>query len=573
MDGAAFGARSAAAAAVSRHQLELADAIGALLEARGWVPGKRTEKTGQPKIDDELLETIPELYPEFAGLAEHYTLGRRLGQLSNGKQAWCKNIGVDGRIHGGLVHIGTPHSRAKHLDPNLAQVPNPKKGKPFAAECRALFRASNGWVFVTADQASLQDRGYAHYLHAFDGGAYAKAFLDGNDAHWQSAMTLGLAPRGTARDRRSKVHEAIREGAKRFRYAFLYGCGFTTAGRIVSDTVRAVHQIDSADDLQRRFFGGSARPSEAALTRVGKQAPDSFEAGTPGLRRLCESLKAHARRHGWLPGVDGRRVPVRALYSALNFIVTSSEAIICKRWLVRTYDELCTRFDYGWDGDVVIVLWVHDELVCCCRPEIAEQVGEIMVRHARESGEFYGFKVPLDAEYKVGRSWAGEPLGDAQENDRRTSAEAEIAADEVENSERDRPDRTGESAGNDHTGGNGAAGNAGLIWSAPTSIEIPPGNDEFEAILASLPEEDRAVVRPQKRHGVMGTILRAPINDMISIVRPRGIVATVTPTASATPDIRSRFSSTATRMDGPTSASRKPPRSNTHSTIGPVPAG
>jgi hypothetical protein len=329
--------------------------IGALLEARGWVPGKRTEKTGQPKIDDELLEAIPELYPEFAGLAEHYTLGRRLGQLSNGKQAWCKNIGDDGRIHGRLVHIGTPHSRAKHLDPNLAQVPNSKKGKPFAAECRALFRASNGWVFVTADQASLQDRGYPHYLHAFDGGAYAKAFLGGNDAHWQSAVTLGLTARGTARDKRSKVHEAIREGAKRFRYAFLYGCGSTTAGRIVSDTVRAVHQIDDANDLQQRFFGGLARPSEAALTRVGKQALDSFEAGTPGLRRLRESLKAHARQHGWLPGLDGRRVPVRALYSALNFIVTSSEAIICKRWLVRTYDELYTRFGYGWGGDVVIV--------------------------------------------------------------------------------------------------------------------------------------------------------------------------------------------------------------------------
>jgi transposase InsO family protein len=49
-----------------------------------------------------LLEALPELYPEFAGLAEHYTLGRRLGQLLNGKQAWYKNIGADGRIHGGL---------------------------------------------------------------------------------------------------------------------------------------------------------------------------------------------------------------------------------------------------------------------------------------------------------------------------------------------------------------------------------------------------------------------------------------------------------------------------------------
>lgn len=133
-------------------------------------------------------------------------------------------------------------------------------------------------------------------------------------------------------------------------------------------------------------------------------------AGTPGLRRLRESLQAHARQHGWLLGLDGRRVPVRALYTALNFIVTASEAIICKRWLVRVYDELCARFRYGWDGDVVIALWVHDEIACCCRPEIAEQVGEILVRHAKEPGAFYHFKVPLEADYKVGRSWAGEPL-------------------------------------------------------------------------------------------------------------------------------------------------------------------
>jgi DNA polymerase I len=450
--------------------------IGALLEARGWVPEKRTKKAKQPQIDDDLLETIPGLYPEFAGLAEHYILGRRLGQLSDGEKAWCKNIGVDGRIHGGLIHIGTPHSRAKHLDPNLAQVPNPKKGKPFAAECRALFRTNDDWVFVAADQASLQDRGYAHYLHAFDGGAYAKAFLDGADTHWQSAAGLGLVPKDTPRDKQNKTHEAIREGAKRFRYAFLYGCGFAKAGQIISDTVRSVQQIDSTNDLQRQLFGGWARPSEAALTRIGKQAVDGFMAATPGLRLLRERLKAHAQKHGWLPALDGRRVPVQALHSALNFIVTSSEAIICKRWLVNVHDELRTRFRYGWDGDVVIVLWVHDELVCCCRPEIADQVGEILVRHAREPAEFYGFKVPLDAEYKIGGSWAGDAKGDEAQ----PVTQADI--DEINSGEGIEP----------------ITGTASP-WSS--LIEVLSGSAEFEAILASLSEEDRATVRPPRSNG------------------------------------------------------------------------
>ena len=403
--------------------------IGALLEARDWVPEKRTKKTGQPVINDEVLEAVAAIFPEFAGLSEYFILKRRLGQLVSGKKAWTKYVSADRRIHGGLVHIGTPHSRAKHLEPNLAQVPNPKRGKLFAAECRSLFTARDGWVLVSCDQKTLQDNGFAHYLSAFDDGAYARDIASGIDQHWKTSITLNLVPAGTVRDKDSKVHTVIREvGGKGFGYGFKYGAQDERAGRIIYDTIRAVRQIDPTSDLMRRLFGGAERPNRAALRRVGKKARDAFINGTPGLRQLRDSLETQARR-GWLPGLDGRRVPVRALYTALNYIVTSSEAIICKRWLVRTYDELRARFRYGWGCDVVICLWVHDEVVCACRPEIAEQVGEIMVRNAKEPGEFYHFKVALDADFKVMRTWGGEPI-DAPEPVE-TPVLADIAAADI----------------------------------------------------------------------------------------------------------------------------------------------
>jgi DNA polymerase I-like protein with 3'-5' exonuclease and polymerase domains len=386
--------------------------IGALLEARGWHPEQRTEKTKRPVIDDTVLEALPAIYPEFTGLAEHYILGRRLGQLTNGAQAWIGNVHPDGRIHGGLIHIGTPHSRAKHLQPNMAQIPNHKKGSPFAAECRALFRHPGDWVFVTCDQSNLQDRGFAHYLAAYDGGAYARAFADGVDQHWQTAIALGLVPAGTARDktRTSKVHTAIREGAKTFRYAFLFGAGALRAGQIIAHIVRALIAIDPKDALSAKFWAGDKHPSEAVLRQTGKRVLDRFVTATPGLRRLRANLSTEHRRRGWLEGLDGRRVPTEADYKALNRIVTASEAIICKRWLVDVHAELCTRFRYGPDGDAYLALWVHDELVVCCRPTIAEQVGELLVRHARKAGAYYGFRVPLDAEFKIGRDWAGTAL-------------------------------------------------------------------------------------------------------------------------------------------------------------------
>jgi len=387
--------------------------IAELLESRGWVPEKRTEKTGQAKIDDEALESVIALYPEFDGLLEHFVLRRRLAQLSEGKEAWLKHIGPDGRIHGGIIHIGTPHSRASHVHPNIAQVPNPKRGKPLATECRELFRANNNWMFVSCDQAGLQDRAFAHLLAAFDGGVYAKAFVAGLDPHWKTAQALELVPTKTVRDKENKLHAVLREGCKSWRYGFLFGMRAERAGRSIHAIIKAAMQVDPTCDLMQRFFGADT-PNTAASKRVGTKALNKFIAATPGLGQLRANLAARALS-GWLPGLDGRRVPVPAQYKALNYAVTSAEAVICKRWLVNVHDELYARFRYGWDGDVVVVAWIHDELVCCCRPEIADQVGEIMVRYAKEAGEHYSFKVPLDAGYIIGRSWAGDPINESNE--------------------------------------------------------------------------------------------------------------------------------------------------------------
>ena len=342
--------------------------IGALLESRGWKPSKRTEKTSAPVIDDEVLESLPALYPEFAGLFEYDLLRRRIAQLATGPKALLKCVSDDGRIHGGLVHIGTPHSRAKHFSPNLGQVPNPKKGARYAAEFRALFRHPGDWIFVACDQKNLQDRCFAHYLAEFDGGAYAEAFRTGIDPHWRNACAFGLISEGTAYDKANLVHIALREAAKRLLYAILFGAGPKRISEILSETVRAVRFLDA----------------NYTTSTSGADVLDRFVRATPGLAQLRATLSAQHLRNGWVLGLDGRRVPTGADYKSLNRLVTSAEAITCKRWLANVYDELSKKFRYGWDGDVIIALWVHDEITCCCRPEIDEQVGEIMVRHAKE---------------------------------------------------------------------------------------------------------------------------------------------------------------------------------------------
>src|SRR5215472_18633354 len=233
---------------------------------------------------------------------------------------------------------------------------------------------------------------------------------------WRKYRTAkrALMPEGTKREK-NDVHIAIREGAKRFRYAFLFGAGGLKLGHIIADIARAVTAIaaDAGSALSAKFWADK-HPGEDALKQTGKRVLDRFINATPGLRQLRASLTREHRKNGWIEGLDGRRVPTEADYKALNRIVTSSEAIICKTWLVAVYAELCARFRYGSEDkdDVWIALWIHDEIVAVCRPEIAEQVGEILVRHARKAGEPYGFRVPLEAEFKIGRDWAGTPLED-----------------------------------------------------------------------------------------------------------------------------------------------------------------
>jgi DNA polymerase I-like protein with 3'-5' exonuclease and polymerase domains len=445
-----------------------------LLQEQGWAPDELTEK-GKPSLKNRTLENIAVAYPEFAGAAEYFILKWLISNMLTGPSAWVRHVQADGRIHAGLLHIGQPHGRASCKSPNLHGIPNPKKGAKFGGECRTLFHAPDGWAMVAADMANFQDRALAHYLVEFDGGKYVQRYMSGEDMHWSTAGALGFIDVDVARDKENSVHTALREGAKRFRYAFLFGGGATMLGRIIYETVRAVHNTEP--DLMRRFFHSST-PLESVVNRVGAQALEQFMAAIPGLRKLRESIAKQVSQ-GWTPGLDGRRAALLSQHTSLNYLLVAAEAVVCKRWLVQVNDELNTRFG----RDAYTALWVHDEIVVCCRPELAEQVGELLVRHAKEAGEHFKLKVPLDAEYKIGRNWAGEPLESvapkmacaADADDRFDDGKNSRDDDEVDNDKRPQP-----------------------AWSTPSSIEIPLGSAEFAAILASLSATDRAFVQTRE---------------------------------------------------------------------------
>lgn len=370
------------------------DNIIKVLKDRGWQP-KTFTPSGKPEINESILTQLPNQYPEMAGMADYMLVEKRLSQLSDGDQAWLKVVKTDGKIHGAINPMGTATSRASHFFPNLAQVPAVKS--PYGKECRALFHAPNGWVLVGADMEGLELRCLAHYLAKYDGGSYAAQVLDG-DVHWANAQAMGLA--SGPRDPEIKLHQIIREaGSKRFIYAFIYGCGNEKAGQIVLECLQDARKTGPEGEELYKQFRGSA-------VTIGKKVRNDFAAKVGGYGELKGAIGRILAKQDWLPGLDGRRIPIRSEHSALNYIVQSAGAILCKNWISNTYEDLVRNYAVGWQGDVVPVLWVHDEFQVAVREGLEKQVGAIMVKHAEQAGEPYGFRVRLNSKYKVGHAWS-----------------------------------------------------------------------------------------------------------------------------------------------------------------------
>ena len=326
------------------------------LQKKGWKPTEFTP-SGEPKVDEKILAGIE--MPEAKLLTEFLMLNKRLGQLGNGKQAWLK-LEKEGRIHGRVNHMGAVTSRCTHSDPNVAQVPS--TGAAFGKDCRELFYAPDGYSLLGADASGLELRCLAHYMSRYDGGRYGKQILEG-DIHTANQEAAGLE---------------TRPQAKTFIYAFLYSAGNEKIGQIIGKGAKEGGQI------KKRFL-----------------------AKVPALKKLTEALNNRLeQQHGdkFINGLDGRLIPIRHPHAALNTLLQSAGAIICKKWYATV--ENMIRHEGYTSEEVSIVAFVHDEVQILVKKGLEDEIGGITKAAIKETERAFDFKCPLDSEYQVGSSWA-----------------------------------------------------------------------------------------------------------------------------------------------------------------------
>ena len=314
---------------------------------RGWTPKERTA-SGRAKIDDSVLKEIgTDEALKFSRILE---LQKHLGQLSDGKNAWLKQE-VNGRIHHSCI-LNTNTGRMAHLRPNLAQVPS-------APEYRALFYPGKDRVQVGADASGLELRCLGHYLSPFDGGSFARSVVEG-DIHQELADIYGTT----------------RKAGKGVTYCLIYGGG----------------------DMKLGLTAGASKRHAAAK---GKEIRKRIMEGLDGFADLSSAIQKRAEGDV-LKGLDGRPIRLQGKrHAALNYLLQSAGAVICKLWVIRSHELLQEAgIDY-WP-----LAFVHDELQLSVAPDQAKDAEFLITTAMKDVEHQIKFRCQLDSEAQTGGSWA-----------------------------------------------------------------------------------------------------------------------------------------------------------------------
>lgn len=391
----------------SRHQI-----VDRFTTIHGWEPAEFTDK-GNPIVDDDVLRALGETIPVAKACAEIFFVSKLLGYIESGKESWLHHYDpLTGSIHGHINTGGTPTGRCSHLAPNIAQVPkvveadvfkkdgsyNPlllgpdgqlllqcykdgigsvlkKKtyllGRPgrYGYECRSLFYMPPPFRQVGVDLSSIEFRCLAELCAEFDNGELIEVVLTG-DIHQYNKDKSGVE---------------TRDIAKRCLYALMYGAGDFKLG------------ITAYPEL-------ATKP--AAAKKAGAIIRAQLMEGLPALKRAIDKIQREAKR-GFIYGLDGRKVKIRSEHSVLNFKLQGDAALIAKAWAVFTeWAALDAGMVHSWDGDFVMVGFIHDELQNGAHEDCADEFAKLSIAAAAEAGRHFNFRCPVAAEAKIGSNWA-----------------------------------------------------------------------------------------------------------------------------------------------------------------------
>jgi hypothetical protein len=392
----------------------------------GWKP-KKYGSTGKPTVDESVLEEIPDavLPADIRKLIlDYFVVNKTLGMVAQGTQAWMHKVDDnDGRIHGRMDSAGAVTRRTTHSSPNLSQVPgiahkkivHPDGSKEeitlyglegrYGYECRSLFTADEGWELTGVDATALELITLGHYLVPFDNGAFRDRVCDPlRDPHQEHADLIYTV---------SKF--AITRGdTKTATYLYIYGGSaykLSLSITVEEDEVLGLLQYRGLAMLLRglakRFdedFVAKLDDKQKARIVKARKIIVGFEEGIAGIADLKKGISAAAEK-GYLKGMDGSKLHVRKAHAALNTVLQSSGAMLCKIWKVL-FHRLMKAAGYIHGVDYKQVLDVHDEFQATHKPGLGPIIIDLAKQALVTAGELLNLRGQLRGAGITGLNWA-----------------------------------------------------------------------------------------------------------------------------------------------------------------------
>jgi len=324
---------------------------------------KKSEKTGAPSVDKEVLEKYAVINGAAKLLLEYRKYNKILTTfipaLTPTNWEICEKTGKrKGKIFAAFNQAGTVSGRFSSSRPNMQNIPRDDKD----LEIRKVIIPEDGHILIGADYSQIELRVLAHFSQDLN---LVDAYINNKDIHQQTANALGIE----------------RQKAKTINFGLVYGMRNKTLAK----------QIKVSEEDAQRYI-------------------DKYFETYPGIKQFWEDAEKQFRNLGYVQTLSGRKRRCSKHFyhkddyeqgaeirSAINSIIQGSSADIIKYAMIKMHKKLKS---FG----AKMILTVHDEVLVSCPIKYSKSCYDIIKSSMLKAGK--DLKVPIEIDIKFGRTWA-----------------------------------------------------------------------------------------------------------------------------------------------------------------------
>ena len=331
-----------------------------LYERLGLKKG-RALKNSAFSTDEKTLESLRDSHAVIAPIIEYRELSKLLGTYVVPFLSLNKNR----KIYTSFIQTGTSTGRLASKNPNLQNIP---VRSDIGRKIRKGFVAKEGFSFISADYSQIELRLLAHFS---GDSSLVGAFQSGKDIHLETAIKL-FGDEGSAK----------RNIAKSINFGLIYGMG----ARKLAQSLK-IAQSEAKSYIDSYFMN-----FPTIKDFLAQKESEILERG------YAESLLGHRRKFNFNRVAEYERAAF--LREGINAIFQGSAADLIKLAMIE-----CDRFfsDSYQNGEVALLLQIHDELIFEVRDDLAQSVADKI--KAIMNG-IYTLKVPLECGIAIAKNWA-----------------------------------------------------------------------------------------------------------------------------------------------------------------------